>query len=82
MIGAFFVSLFKIDEQADHYWLQAAKINEARLHLRPMTSRRLKVSLRAVNNTSKAFQDLGIGMRALGKQLSKSLLEFKKERLN
>lgn len=36
MIGTFFVSLFKINEQADHYWLQAAKLKEEQLKLRAM----------------------------------------------
>lgn len=92
MIGAFFVSLFKINEQADYYHLQAAKINEARLHFSPRYRRQRKV-MQSFNDASRylgaSMRDFERGcaaladsMRKAGQAFRNGLTELSKERSN
>ncbi len=92
MIGSFFIELFKIKEQTDHYYLQAAKINEARLSFSPKYRRVIKFYQqigRALRTTGYSLKDLEAGtarladqMRKMGDAIRNGITELSKERSN
>lgn len=92
MIGTFFVSLFKINEQADHYRLQAAKINEARHYFSPRYRRQVKAmkhfsdAARYLGNSMKDFEKgcarLAVVIRKQDDAIRNGLTELSKERSN
>lgn len=92
MIGDFFVSLFKINEQADHYRLQAAKINEARMYFAPRyrktinfyqsIGRQVRILGYSVKDFERGCGELAQSMRRVGDAIRNGLTELSKERSN